>query len=66
MAKQGCRGEIIYWAILIATSNRGGGVAINEVLNAKSSFDQFKFTIPEYTNEYLVKAKQQSIAKGST
>ena len=34
------------------------GVAIKEVLNANNSID--KCTVPEYTNEYLVKVKCQS------
>jgi len=50
---RGGRGEIVYCAILIATTQEG--VAIQEVLNAKNSIDQC--TLSKYTNESLVKAK---------
>jgi len=56
MAKQGGGG--IYCAILIAKYNGGGGgFAIREGLNGKNNIDSC--TILEYTNEYLVKAKEE-------
>jgi len=54
---RGRGGKPIYCSIWIAKSN-GVGVAIKEVLNAKTSIDYCAIPKKKKKNEYLVKAKE--------